>query len=76
MPSTTASHLGRNSECGSRPIMRFVISRPKRCSRWKGVSRMTRLSFARSSSSAALASRGRRPWRRARSMEVLARAKP
>eukprot|EP00969_Alexandrium_andersonii_P253982 11225716-Alexandrium_andersonii.AAC.1 len=51
-------------------MVRLVISRPRRCSRWNGVSRMTRLSFTRSSSKTALASSGRRPWRRARSMKV------
>eukprot|EP00969_Alexandrium_andersonii_P189830 8387287-Alexandrium_andersonii.AAC.1 len=65
-----ASHLERNSEWGSRPMARLVISLPRRCSRWNGVSRMTRLSFTRSSSRTAFASSGKRPWRRARSINV------
>eukprot|EP00969_Alexandrium_andersonii_P009874 431358-Alexandrium_andersonii.AAC.1 len=70
MSSMIASHLERNSEWGSRPMVRLVISRSRRCSRWNGVSRMTLLSFTRSSSRTSFASSGRRPLRRARSIYV------
>eukprot|EP00969_Alexandrium_andersonii_P175475 7759552-Alexandrium_andersonii.AAC.1 len=70
MSSMIASHLERNSERGSRPMAKLVISRSRRCSRWNGVSRTTLLSFKRSSSRTAFASSGRRPWWRARSMNV------
>eukprot|EP00969_Alexandrium_andersonii_P048026 2107788-Alexandrium_andersonii.AAC.1 len=65
MSSMIASHSERNSEWGSRPMAKLAISRPRRCSRWNGVSRMTLLSLSRSSSRTFFASSGRRPWRRA-----------